>query len=137
MQPGAIQHPTVAQQPAMGQPKVDANEKSDRPTKNISSNELEQREVSKIAEELKSQLKPIKKPHEKARDDHMARQSKQQAKSAPKTTDEKATEDKKPSFAISDLQPKKAATPRPAEDSNDTIYIDPDGTLHIKQDDAA
>lgn len=132
MQPGAVQQPTVAPRPNAAQQKTDATANADRPTKNISSNELEQREVSKIAEELKSQLKPIKKPHERARDEHAARQSKQQ----PKPTDDKQAAGKKPSFAISDLQPKKAPAPRPAEDANDTIYIDPDGTLHIKQDDA-
>jgi len=76
----------------------------DEGTKNISSDVIEKKEVDKIAHELKSHLNPS----ERTKDSE---------------------------FSIKKLNAAKSNRPltqRPAEGADDTIYIDPEGTLHIK-----
>ncbi len=122
--------PMVAVPQPSAQPQTESKRAADQhgaETKNISSDEIEQREVNKIAAELKHQLGPV------------GTQPKNSPKQPPKPKEDKPKPDEpkpaKPAFSISDLQPKNsAASNLPKDDANDTIYIDQDGTLHIKQD---
>ncbi|MEO6513167.1 MAG: DUF87 domain-containing protein [Candidatus Saccharimonadales bacterium] len=103
--------PPAPQTPSAPKPTAFSESGALYETKNISSDEIESKEVDKIAEELKSRLnaEPPKAPAS--------------------------------SFAISDLNKaagKPVASPpaaRPHENADDTIYIDPEGTLHIKKTD--
>lgn len=85
-------------------------------TKNISSDVMEQTEVDKIAEELKSQLKP---------------------NDAQETAERSVFSVKDLSKPPETLQKVQNAPLSQSENEakDDTIYIDSDGTLHVRQDD--
>ncbi|HET8709450.1 MAG TPA: ATP-binding protein [Candidatus Saccharimonadales bacterium] len=86
----------------------------EKPSRNISSDEIERNEIDEIARELKKKLKadtPI--TPEQANDQGQT----PGMSSSPKSDDQQ--------------QPKPKLAPEAADD---TIFIDPDGTLHIKQD---
>lgn len=88
---------------------------SESGTKNISSDVMEQTEVDKIAEELKSQLKPNDKPDGAEHSAFSVKDTVQPVETPQKA--QNATQHSEP------------------EAKEDTIYIDSDGTLHVRQDD--
>jgi hypothetical protein len=92
---------------------ADAAPNHHKSTKNISSDEIERGEISEIAQELKKNLKP----------DNKLLDQKRKTESLPDEV--KAPKPDKPLF------PKAKHV---QDTADDTIYIDPDGTLHIKQD---
>jgi hypothetical protein len=110
--PAATPEPAASPTPPTPKPTAFSESGALHEAKNISSDEIESKEVDRIAEELKSHL---------------------------------GTERPKPAtgtFSVSELNKaagkptgQAPAAPHHPENADDTIYIDPEGTLHIKKTD--